>query len=106
MNTLLDVFAFVGTGWMRTIILALLLWGLWAGLRRAGLNRMERLVTWCGVAVPLLTWLFVVLELAQARLSRPAAVAPIPSAPAAGPPPAPPRGTPGTCAAFSTSRSP
>ena len=45
MNTLLDVFALVGTGWVRTIILALLLWGLWAGLRRAGLDRMERLVT-------------------------------------------------------------
>src|SRR5207247_11046963 len=79
MNTLLDIFAFVGTGWMRTIILALLLWGLWAGLRRAGLNRMERLVTWFGVAVPLLIWLFVVLELAQAGLFRPGAVAPIPA---------------------------
>ncbi len=83
MNTLLDIFAFVGTGWMRTIILALLLWGLWAGLRRAGLDRMERLVTWFGVAVPLLIWLFVVLGLAQAGLFRPGAIAPIPALPLA-----------------------
>src|SRR5467141_2628506 len=83
MNTLLDVFALVGTGWVRTIILALLLWGLWAGLRRAGLDRIERLVTWFGVAVPLLVWLFFVLQLAQAGVFRPGAVAPVPAIPLA-----------------------
>ncbi len=79
MNTLLDVFAFVGTGWVRTIILALLLWGLWAGLRRAGLDRVERLVTWFSVAVPLLAWLFVVLQLAQEGIFLPGAVGRVPA---------------------------
>jgi len=77
-----EVLAFVGSGWVRPVILALLLWGLWAGLRRAGLDRIERLLTWLGVAVPLLVWLFVVLELAQAGTFRPGAI-PIPAIPLA-----------------------
>ena len=83
MNTLLDVFALVGTGWVRTVILALLLWGLWAGLRRAGLDRLERLLTWFGVAVPLLVWLFVVLGLAQAGVFAPGAAGRVPALPLA-----------------------
>jgi len=82
-SVLLDVFAFVGAGWVRPIILAVLLGGLWVGLRRAQVSRRERLVTWFGVAVPLLIWLFFVLQLAQAGVFRPGAVAPLPAIPLA-----------------------
>jgi len=83
MNSFLDVFALVGTGWVRTIILALLLWGLWAGLGRAGLDRLERLFTWFCVAVPLFIWLFVVLELAQGGVFMPGAAGRVPALPLA-----------------------
>jgi hypothetical protein len=82
-RVLLDVFAFVGAGWVRPIILAALLGGLWVGLRRAGLDRRKRLITWFGVTVPLLAWFFVVLQLAQAGVFRPGAVAPVPAIPLA-----------------------
>ncbi len=82
-RVLLDVFAFVGAGWVRPIILAALLGGLWVGLRRAGLDRRKRLITWFGVTVPLLAWLFVVLQLAQAGVFRPGAAAPVPAIPLA-----------------------
>lgn len=75
-------FAFVGSGWLRPVILALLLGGLWVGLARAGLESRERLFTWLCVAVPLLAWLFVVLQLAQAGVFRPGAV-PVPAIPLA-----------------------
>ncbi|HEV8457553.1 MAG TPA: hypothetical protein VGR44_04575 [Methylomirabilota bacterium] len=80
---LLDVFAFVGAGWVRPIILTALLGGLWVGLRRAGLDRRERLITWFSVTLPLLAWLFVVLQLARAGVFRPGAVAPVPTIPLA-----------------------
>src|SRR2546426_301349 len=82
-SVLLDVFAFVGAGWVRPIILAALLGGLWVGLRRAGLDRPERLITWFGGTVPLLAWLLVALQLAQAGTFRPGAVAPLPAIPLA-----------------------
>ncbi len=82
-SILLDVFAFVGAGWVRPIILAALLGGLWIGLRRAGLDRRESLITWFGVTVPLLAWLFAVLQLAQAGVFRPGAVAPVSAIPLA-----------------------
>jgi len=75
-SVLLDVFAFVGAGSVRPVILAALLGGLWVGLRRAGLARRERLITWWSVAVPLLGWLLVVWRLAQAGVFRPGGVAP------------------------------
>jgi len=83
MNTiLLNVFAFMGAGWARAVILLLVAGGLWVGLRRARLDRRERLVTWFGVVVPLLAWLFVVIELAQGGIFRPGAV-PAPAIPLA-----------------------
>ncbi|TMH40448.1 MAG: hypothetical protein E6H49_04435 [Betaproteobacteria bacterium] len=82
-SVLVDVFAFVGAGWVRPIILAALLGGLWVGLQRAGLDRRERLVTWFGVTVPLLAWLFAVLQLAESGVFRPGAVAPLPALPLA-----------------------
>jgi len=54
-----------------------------AGLRRAGLDRLERLLTWFGVAVPLLAWLFVALELAQAGVFAPGAAGRVPALPLA-----------------------
>src|SRR2546426_717009 len=78
-----DLFAFMGAGWVRPIILAALLGGLWIGLRRTQLSRREQLITWLGIAVPLLAWLFVVLQLAQAGIFRPGAVAPLPALPLA-----------------------
>src|SRR5262249_48746518 len=69
-----DVFAFVGRGWLRPVILALVLWGLWVGLTRAGLESRERLFTWLCVAVPLLAWFLFVLELAQSGTFLPGAV--------------------------------
>src|SRR5262252_1508784 len=75
-------FAFVGSGWLRPVILALILGGLWVGLARAGLESRERVLTWLCVTVPLLAWLFVVLELAQAGIFRPGAV-PVPAIPLA-----------------------
>ncbi len=80
---LLGIFTLVGTGWGRLIILAALLGGLMIGLRRAGLARRERLITWFGVTVPLLAWLLVVVRLAQAAVFRPGAVAPVPAIPLA-----------------------
>src|SRR5882672_1574417 len=77
-----DVFALLGSGWVRPVILALVLGGLWTGLRRAGLDGRERVFTWLCVAAPLLTWLFVVLQLAQAGTFRPGAV-PVPAIPLA-----------------------
>jgi len=82
-SILLDVFAFVGAGWVRPVIVAALLGGLWVGLRRTQLPRRERLVTWFGVTVPLLAWLLAVLQLAQAGIFRPGAVAPVPALPLA-----------------------
>lgn len=82
-RVLLDVFAFVGAGWVRPIILAALLGGLWVGLRRAGLDRRVRLIAWSAVTAPLLAWLIVVLQLAQAGVFRPGAVTPIPAIPLA-----------------------
>lgn len=81
-NTLLDVFAFVGTGWPRTAILAALLLGLWIGLRRAVLAPRVRVATWLAVALPLAVWLYAVLQLAQAGVFRPGAV-PLPAIPLA-----------------------
>jgi len=77
-----DVFAFVGEGSLRPVILALVLGGLWVGLARAGLDGRERLFTWLSVAVPLLAWLFLVLQLAQADTFLPGAV-PVPALPLA-----------------------
>ena len=77
-----DVFALLGSGWVRPVILALVLGGLWTGLRRAGLDGRERAFTWLCVAAPLLTWMFVVLQLAQAGTFRPGAV-PVPAIPLA-----------------------
>ena len=74
--------AFVGSGWVRPVILALILGGLWVGLTRAGLETRERVFTWLCVTVPLVAWLFVVLELAQAGTFRPGAV-PVPAIPLA-----------------------
>lgn len=83
MSTLLSFSEFVGTGWARAVIVAVLLFGLWVGLRRAGLDPQERLLTWLAVAVPMLVWLFVVLGLAQGGTFRPGAVAPVPALPIA-----------------------
>jgi hypothetical protein len=82
-QVLLDVFVFVSAGWVRPMILAALLGGLMVGLRRAGLARRERVITWFGVAVPLLAWLLVVLQLAQAGVFRSGAVARVPAIPLA-----------------------
>ena len=38
----------------KTFFLTELLGGLWVALSRTGLERLERLATWLGVAVPLL----------------------------------------------------
>jgi len=57
---------------VRPIILAALLGGLWVGCGELNFPAEERHVTWFGVAVPLLAWLFSVLQLAQAGVFRPA----------------------------------
>src|SRR5262245_51781886 len=82
-SAILDFFAFVGSGWARGLILALLLGGLWVGLRRSGLDGPDRFLAWSGVAAPLLLWLFVVLQLAQAGLFRPGAGVRVPAIPLA-----------------------
>jgi len=68
------VFAFVGSGWIRPIIIGLLLAGLWVGLGRAGIANRERGLTLIAVAVPLLAWLAIALELGQSGLLRPGAL--------------------------------
>jgi len=83
MSTLLSFTEIVGTGWARAVILAALLVGLWVGLRRAGLDRNDRLLTWLGVALPMLLWLFVVLGLAEGGVFIPGAVRPVPALPIA-----------------------
>src|SRR5215471_10278000 len=83
MSTLLSLSEFVGTGWARAVILAALLLGLWVGLRRAGLDLNDRLLTWLGVALPMLLWLFVVLGLAQGGTFLPGATGRVPALPIA-----------------------
>lgn len=83
MSTLLNISAIVDTGWARAIILAVLLGGLWVGLRRAELDRHERVLTWLAIATPLLLWLFVVLELARSGVFLPGALGRIPALPIA-----------------------
>ena len=77
MSTLLSLSEFVGTGWARAIILAALLLGLWVGLRRAGFDLNDRLLTWLGVAIPMLVWLFVVLGVAEGGIFLPGATRPV-----------------------------
>jgi hypothetical protein len=83
MSTLLSFSEFVGTGWARAVILAALLIGLWVGLRRAGIDRNDRLLTWFGVAIPMLVWLFAVLEFAQNGIFLPGATGRFPALPLA-----------------------
>jgi len=83
MSTLLSFSELVGTGWARAVILAALLVGLWVGLRRAGLDLNDRLLTWLGVALPMLVWLFVALELAQDGVFLPGATGRFPALPIA-----------------------
>src|SRR4051812_1282087 len=68
------VFAFFGSGWLRPILISLLLGGLWVGMARAGIASRERWMTLIAVMVPLLAWLVAALEVAQAGLLRPGAV--------------------------------
>jgi hypothetical protein len=66
MNTLVaDSFASFGV-FFRPLILATVLFGLWRGLRRTALPGRTRLATWLAVAVPLLLWFVLILQLAQA----------------------------------------
>lgn len=69
--TLLDnlaaAFDFLGnTGIVRAVILALVLFGLWRGLARAGFTRSQRVGTWLAVAIPLLAWFALIWQLALA----------------------------------------
>jgi hypothetical protein len=66
-----EVFAFAGSGWFRPALITLLLWGLWTGTTRAGLAPRERWTTLIAVTVPMLAWLALVLELAQADVFKP-----------------------------------
>jgi hypothetical protein len=66
MNTLVvDTFASFGV-LARPLLLATALFGLWRGLRRTALPARTQLATWLAVAVPLLVWFFLILQLAQA----------------------------------------
>src|SRR5215510_6128444 len=66
MNTLvLDSFASFGVA-IRPLLIATALFGLWRGLRRTALPRRTQLVTWLIIAVPLVLWFVLVLELALA----------------------------------------
>ena len=66
MNTLvLDSFASFGVA-IRPLLIATALFGLWQGLRRTALPRRTQLVTWLIIAVPLVLWFVLVLELALA----------------------------------------
>src|SRR5215470_2922236 len=66
MNTLvLDSFASFGVA-IRPLLIATALFGLWRGLRRTPLPRRTQLVTWLIIAVPLVLWFVLILELARA----------------------------------------
>jgi len=66
MNTLVvDAFASFGV-LVRPLLLATALFGLWRGLRRTALPSRTLLWTWLAVAVPLVLWFLVILQLAQA----------------------------------------
>jgi hypothetical protein len=68
MNTLVvDAFASFGV-LARPLILATVLFGLWRGLRRTALPGRTQIWTWVAVAVPLLLWFLMILQLAQAGL--------------------------------------
>jgi hypothetical protein len=70
---------------IRPAIVIALLSGLWLVLRRLTLMPGERIVTWLAVAVPLVLWLGVVWNLAEAGAfqARPDAISPLPIAIAA-----------------------
>ena len=66
MNTLVvDAFASFGV-LARPLILATVLFGLWRGLRRTALPVRTQIWTWVAVAVPLLLWFLMILQLARA----------------------------------------
>jgi len=65
------VFAFASSGWFRPLLIGVLLYGLWIGMTRAGLPARERWMTLIAVTVPMLAWLALVLELAQADVFKP-----------------------------------
>jgi len=83
MSTLLSFSDSIDTGWTYAVILAALLIGLWVGLRRTRLDSNDRLLTWLGVAIPMLAWLFVVLELAEDGTFLPGATGRVPALPIA-----------------------
>jgi hypothetical protein len=70
---------------IRPAIVIALLSGLWLALRRLTLMPGERIVTWLAIAVPLVLWLGVVWDLAEAGAfqARPGAISPLPIAVAA-----------------------
>jgi hypothetical protein len=67
---------------IRPAIVIALLSGLWLALRRLTLMPGERIVTWLAVAVPLVLWLGVVRNLAEAGAfqARPGIISPLPIA--------------------------
>src|SRR5215471_3350454 len=66
MNTLvLDSFASFGVA-IRPLLIATALFGLWRGLRRTALPRRTQLGTWLIIAIPLVLWFVLILELALA----------------------------------------
>jgi hypothetical protein len=67
---------------IRPAIVIGLLSGLWLALRRLALMPGERIVTWLAVAVPLVLWLGVVWNLAEAGAfqARPGIISPLPIA--------------------------
>src|SRR5262250_3730646 len=66
MNTLvLDSFASLGVA-IRPLLIATALFGLWRGLRHTPLPRRTQLVTWLIIAIPLVLWFVLILQLALA----------------------------------------
>jgi hypothetical protein len=67
LDNLAAAFHFLGdTGIVRAAIVALVLFGLWRGLVRAGFTRSERVGTWLAAAIPLLAWFALIWQLALA----------------------------------------
>jgi hypothetical protein len=54
-----------------TLVLSAILLGLWVGLKRARVDDRAQVTAWLSVAIPLVVWLLIVLQLAQAGVFRP-----------------------------------
>jgi hypothetical protein len=68
---------------IRSLLLAIILLGLWAGLKRTQFDHRTRVMTWLAIALALMTWFAVIWQLAQFNAFRTAPDIRLPAIPLA-----------------------